>query len=300
MTKRIYIKIPASIGNMGSGFDCAGLSLKFYNEFTVTRAARMKISFSDTHYSVSSKNVSGLFSRAFAAGLKYYGENTFPVEMAIENKIPFKRGFGSSATVVLAAVISGLLFAGRRIIKKEVLRIAFPFEGHIDNLAASLYGGFVLGGNEGKTVVRIPAPEMLRVIAFVPGEGLSTKSARDILPDKVPLSDAVYNMANYGMLCSAFFLKDMSILKFGLRDRLHQPYRSKIIPHLEGLTEREISPYVIGACLSGAGPSVVFFATDKNVKKALSAVTNAINEKNINGDIHIIIPGGRTIWKIIE
>ncbi|MBN1445619.1 MAG: homoserine kinase [Candidatus Omnitrophica bacterium] len=300
MAEKIHVRVPASIGNMGSGFDCAGLSLKVYNEFTVSKSGRTEISFSKACLSVSSGMVLDLFTDAFKAGLKHSGRKAFPAAIEIRDRIPFKRGLGSSATVVLAGVISGFLFGGRKISKTEILKLSLPFEGHIDNLAASLYGGFAIGGPAGSPIVASPAPERLRIIVFIPAEGLSTKSARDVLPKKVPFSDAVYNIAGYGMLCSSFFIKDLNLLKIGLCDKLHQPYRGKLIPHLEGFLTREISPHIIGACLSGAGPSVAFFADFRNIKEAVCAVKKAVTDEKLSGDVRIFSPGGRTEWKIIE
>lgn len=299
MIGKVHVKVPASIGNVGSGFDCAALSLKFYNEFTIERARRTEISFSEECLSVSSKKVLALFCRAFSAALKWSGKNSFPVEIELINRIPFRRGLGSSATVVLAGVISGLIFAERKLNKAEVLKISLPFEGHVDNLAASLYGGFAIGGPEGSPIVAFPPPEQLTVIVFIPHEGLSTKSARDILPKKVPLSDAVYSMSGYGLLCAAFITKDLNLLKYGLRDKLHQPYREKLISYLKGFLTRKMSPYIIGACLSGAGPSVVFFTDRMNTHKAVCAVERAVTAEKLSGDIRVFSPGGRTRWKIL-
>ncbi|MCM8762080.1 MAG: homoserine kinase [Candidatus Omnitrophica bacterium] len=300
MIKKVYVKVPASIGNMGSGFDCAGLSLKFYNEFNVERTKKTEIVFSKPPEEISSEQAFSLFLKAFSITMKNLGLKTFPVKVRMENNIPFKRGLGSSATVILAGVISGLLFAGRKISKEEILRISLPIEGHIDNLAASLYGGFVIGRQDTLTVVSIMPPENLRVVAFIPERGLSTKIARDILPADVSLSDAVYTLSNTGFLCAAFFLKKLDLLKFGLEDRLHQPYRAKIIPHMKTLLVDRKPELAIGGCLSGAGPSVVFFCKSRNSKKVLLEIKTTVREEKLNGNVVLLYPGGKTSWKVVK
>ncbi|HOL22507.1 MAG TPA: homoserine kinase [bacterium] len=300
MAKKVYIRIPASIGNMGSGFDCAGLSLKLYNEFTVERAKATEIEFSEPPDEASPEQVLSLFLKAFNITMKISGEKSFPVKIRMDNNIPFKRGFGSSATVILAGVISALLLTDRSIRKEDILKISLPVEGHIDNLAASLYGGFAIGSADTVKVVSIQPPEKLIVIAFIPAEGLSTKLAREVLHSEVSVSDAVYNLSSTGFLCAAFFLKRLELLKFGLGDKLHQPYRAALIPHLKTLLVYRKPASVIGGCLSGAGPSVVFFAESKNSKRALLEVKNIVREEKLKGDVFLFYPGGKTSWKVVK
>lgn len=300
MVKKVFIKIPASIGNMGSGFDCAGLSLKFYNEFIVEIADKTEIKFSSPLGDVLPDEVLSLFNRSFKEALKTAGKEFFPVKINMKNNIPFKMGFGSSATVILAGVISGLSFAGRKIVKEEVLEISLPIEGHIDNLAASLYGGFAIGRADKIVVVSISPPEQIKLIAFIPEKGLSTKDARDVLPSVVPFSDAVYNLANVGLLCAAFFSKNIDLLRYAIEDKLHQPYRAKIIPHIKTLLFDRRPSSVIGGCLSGAGPSIVFFVEKSSVREALSEVKKIVEEERLKGSVCVFSPGGRTLWKVLK
>lgn len=300
MIKKVYIKVPASIGNIGSGFDCAGLSLKLYNEFNVERAKATGIKFSKSLEGVSSEEVLTLFLKAFNATIKILDENPFPVEIKMENNIPFKRGFGSSATVILAGVISAFLLTGRKIRKEDVLRISLPVEGHIDNLAASLYGGFTVARTDTLTVVSAAPPEDLMVVAFIPEEGLSTKKARDILPENISMADAIYNISNMGLLSAAIILKKIHLLKFATEDKLHQPYRALLIPYLKSLLEKKIPSSVISGCLSGAGPSVVFFTEKRKSSRALLDIENVVKEEKLKGKVSLFTPGGKTSWKVVK
>jgi homoserine kinase len=297
---KIYIKIPASIGNMGSGFDTAGLSLKIYNEFIVEKSSRELFEFSGLPgYSLRTKTKI-LFTRAFDKGIKFSGSKKFPIAVTVKNRLPVSRGFGSSGTVILAGLIAGLKFAGTKLNKKEILKLALPIEGHIDNLAACLYGGFVIGCRENADVFRMPVDSgsNLKIVAFIPHKRLSTAYARKILPLRVSREDAVYNISRFGFLTAAFFTGNWKLLEKGLQDALHQPYRKKILPHMELLEDRNIMDKCFGGCLSGAGSSVVFFTDQQREKTVMDKIAGQAHKNNFRGTVKSFSPGGRATWKI--
>ncbi len=299
--KKIRVKVPASIGNVGSGFDCAGLSLKFYNEFFVEKSSKNSFRLCNKISSESEKKTEELFMHAFNTGLEYLGEKSFNVKTDLINRIPFRKGFGSSGTVILGGIVSAVKLCRCNVTKKDILNMAVPIEKHIDNLAASLYGGFVFGGYiDGRIVIaRIPTDKDLRVISFIPGFELSTAEARKILPDKVPINDAIYNLYSFGFLCMAFSSKDFHLLRYGTRDRLHQIYRNRLMPYLEELTGDWKGKKILGACLSGAGPSVVFFTEKKSQDEAEKEVKHKIITSGLKGDVRHFSVGGRTTWKFL-
>lgn len=299
--KRVCVTVPASIGNVGSGFDCAGLSLKFYNRFLVERSREDCMKFLYNGSRTAESKTLGLFMKAFNAGLGRLGEKPFHASVEVANRIPFRRGFGSSGTVILAGIISAFAYCGHRIRRHDILDIAVPIEGHSDNLAASLYGGFVLSSlQEGGSarVVSVPVGDELRVVSLIPAEGLSTSEARRVLPEKVEMQDAVFNLSGFGFLCMSFALKDASLLGHGLRDILHQPYRSRLMPHLEELLSYDAGGRVLGACLSGAGPSVAFFTLKGHEKQVARDIERKAFEMGVKGCVRIFRPGGMTSWKV--
>jgi len=299
--KKIMVRVPASIGNVGSGFDCAGLSLKFYNSFLVERSSKAGFELNDRISSESVEKTGELFMHAFNTCLKHLGKSPFNVKVCVDNKIPFRRGFGSSATVILGGIISAAKCCNCNVNKEDVLNMAVSIEKHIDNLAASLYGGFVFGSviNGRPVTVRIEPDKDLRVVAFIPDYELATEDARNVLPCKVPMDDAVHNICSFGFLCMAFALKDFRLLNYGTVDRLHQPYRKKLMPHLGELTETWDFSGIMGACLSGAGPSVVFFAGKKSAEEVRQKVAEKIKKAGLKGKVGIFKLGGRTSWKIL-
>jgi homoserine kinase len=216
------------------------------------------------------------------------------------NRIPFRRGFGSSGTIILGALISAFKLSGHQIKKDTLLKLAVEIETHIDNLAASLYGGFVFGFSEKDKIVtyKMSPPKDMRVVAYIPESELSTSDARNVLPSKVPIGDAVYNLCSFGFLCTAFSSGNLELLKYGTRDKLHQTYRGELMGYLEKLT-RLNSKSLLGACLSGAGPSVIFFTQKKMQESAVKEVEDKIKEDQLKGEVKLFATGGKTVWKVL-
>ena len=172
----------------------------------------------------------------------------------IRSEIPTAAGLGSSA----AAIVAGLVAADHMFeLDAPLFEHALEIEGHPDNVAAALYGGFVICG-EGEPVRFDPPPGLEGVLARPPGE-LRTAEARAALPDEVPLSDAVHNVANAAMLVLGLSRDDMSLVGRGLADRLHQPRRRALYPASMELLERAVELGAVGATISGAGPTVLFW-----------------------------------------
>ena len=180
------------------------------------------------------------------------------------------------------------------------MKLAVEIETHIDNLAASLYGGFVFGFSEKDKIVtyKMSPPKDMRVVAYIPESELSTSDARNVLPSKVPIGDAVYNLCSFGFLCTAFSSGNLELLKYGTRDKLHQTYRGELMGYLEKLT-RLNSKSLLGACLSGAGPSVIFFTQKKMQESAVKEVEDKIKEDQLKGEVKLFATGGKTVWKVL-
>lgn len=299
--KKIFIKVPASIGNVGSGFDCAGLSLKFFNKFIVEKSEKNNFILHNKISTEAEKTTGEFFMLAFNSALKYLGEKEFNVKVKMVNEIPFRRGFGSSGTVVLGGIIGAVKCCGYEISKEEILKISLNIEEHLDNLAASLYGGFVFGFNNAGEIktYKISPDKDLRIVSFIPEYQLSTSDARKVLPEKVPIKDAVYNLCNFGFLCMAFSSQNFKLLGYGTQDRLHQPYRQPLMPYLDKFTIGR-SKAIFGACLSGAGPSIAFFTNKKFQKDALGEVKGMVKKDNLEGEVKVFAAGSKTIWKVLN
>ncbi|MBI2069181.1 MAG: homoserine kinase [Elusimicrobia bacterium] len=247
--KKVWIRVPGSSGNLGSGFDVAAAALGVYLELeleVVPKAQGMPY---------QPKNL--IVRTAWPLLQKAFPKNGF--RFRSKDGIPMGKGLGSSAAARLAALVAARLLTKREDHDEETLTQAARLEGHPDNAAASLYGGFCLSWFAGGKVQAYSRkmPRELAAVICIPSFNLPTEKARRILPKSVPRQDAVFNLGRLASLFCALETKQFGQLKSALEDRLHQPYRARLIPGLNQVIESALKSGALGACLSGAGPSVL-------------------------------------------
>ena len=240
--------MPASSANLGPGYDVLAAALSLTLELEVEEAGEFFV-----HSEVPGvpADRTNLCVRAFerlhpADGLAFH----------VRSQIPTAAGLGSSA----AAIVAGLAAADHLYeLDAPLFELAAELEGHPDNVAAALYGGFVICTADGEGPVRFdPAPGLEGVIAIPPHE-VPTPEARAALPDQVPLADAVHNVGHASLLLLGLARDDFSLIARGLADRLHQPRRRHLYPRSMDLVERASELGAVGATISGAGPTVLFW-----------------------------------------
>jgi homoserine kinase len=245
MRRRRLVRVPASSANLGPGFDAFAAALALHVELEVLESGRFGV---ETKLDIA-RDRRNLCVRGFAA-LHPPDDFTF----RIRSQIPLSGGLGSSA----AAYVAGLSAAAHLLeLDEDLLARASELEGHPDNAAAALLGGFVIVA--GEAVVRFDPPDGLEAVIVVPRSAVRTAVARRALPAKVPLADAAANVAHGAMLTLGLARGDLSLIGRGLEDRLHQPYRAHLYPASMELLARAQSFGAIGASISGAGPTVLFW-----------------------------------------
>jgi homoserine kinase len=256
----VEIVVPASIGNLGPGFDTIGLAVRLYLRVRVTRvvddgAGRLACRFENLRLD----GPNGI-QRGFAA-LEPRRRRRASLEVAVRSDIPVGAGLGSSAAAFVAGLRLRELVDGRRSCA-ELLAAACRLEGHPDNVAAALYGGVTsscVREDGSVSVAKWRWPKGWRIVVATPAMRLATSVSRRALPRAVPLADAVFNLQRVTLLLRALETRAADELREALRDRWHQPYRERLVPALNRLLALR-HPDVLGVCLSGAGPSVVAFA----------------------------------------
>lgn len=263
----VTIQTPATTANLGPGFDCLGLTLDLWNKTTFTLEGsgfKMKVRGEGSGLlPVDDRNLilRSLMRLYQAAGAP------FPEGLSIlcENNIPVGSGLGSSAAAIITGLVGANHLLGDPISSGEILRMAVAIEGHPDNVASVLTGGLTLVTTVGEGVLTHHFQVAPLVVALaVPAIHLPTTVSRAALPRQVPLSDAVFNLGRTAFVIQALQTGDLNLLGKVMDDRLHQPYRLKLIP---GAEDAFISARHAGAAavaLSGAGPSVVAFAPAGN------------------------------------
>ena len=247
MRRHRIVRVPASSANLGPGYDVLAAALSLSLELEVEETGEFFV-----HCDLPGVpcDRSNLCVRAFEAlhavdGLTFH----------IRSEIPLAAGLGSSA----AAIVAGLCAADHLYeLDAPIFELARELEGHPDNVAAALYGGFVICPDEGEPVRFDPAPGLEGVLA-IPDHEVPTGEARAALPEQVPLGDAVHNVGHASVLVLGLAKDDFSLIGRGLRDSLHQPRRRHLYHRSMELVERAEDLGAVGATISGAGPAVLFW-----------------------------------------
>lgn len=244
--RRRVVRVPASSANLGPGFDVLAGALSLHLELEVIETGAFAVV---TELDVP-RDQSNLVVRAFE---RLHPADGF--EFRIASNIPLSGGLGSSA----AATVAGLMAADHLFeLDADLLALATELEGHPDNAAAALEGGFVIC--HAGTVHRFDPPLGLEGVIVVPSEPVATMDARAALADNVPLRDAVANVGAVAALVRGLSISDWDLIAAGLGDRLHQPYRAHLYPRSMELLERAPQLGALGATISGAGPSVLMWS----------------------------------------
>jgi homoserine kinase len=257
--RRRLVRVPGSSANLGPGFDCMAAALSLDLELEVSETGSFRVE-SDLPVPSGREN---LCVRAF--------ERLHPADdftFSIRSRIPLSGGLGSSA----AAIVAGLMAADHLFeLDVDLLAEATAMEGHPDNVAASLCGGFVVCADGAAT--RFDPPTGLEALAVVPHQAVRTRAARAALPAEVPLGEAVFNVAHAALLTLGLARGDWDLLARGLQDRLHEQRRAHLFPRSFELAGRARELGALGASISGAGPTVLvwcFYEQTGAVAEALA------------------------------
>jgi homoserine kinase len=237
------VRVPASSANLGPGFDALAAALSLHLELEVAETGTFAVE-TDLPVATDRRN---LAVRAF--------EQLHPADdftFRIRSEIPLAGGLGSSA----AATVAGLLAADSLFeLDADLLTLATELEGHPDNAAAALLGGFVVCADG--AAERFDVPAGLEAVLAVPPDPVRTRDARAALPDAVPMADATHNVAHAALLMLGLARGDWDLVSRGLTDRLHEPHRAHLYPRSVEIAERARELGALGATISGAGPTVL-------------------------------------------
>ena len=257
------VKVPASSGNLGPGFDSMGMAHDVWDEVsaTLTTGASRVVILGEGSQTLP-KDESHLIVKTMHETLERLGAPTPGVDLVCRNNIPHGKGMGSSAAALTAGVmlVRELLGAPEAFTKEEVLNIVAGYEGHPDNAAPAIYGGVTVSWREGEgyKTAQLPVLKSVKTTLLVPDEVLLTTTARAVLPEKVPLVDAAFNASRSALMVYAL-TQDPELLFAATEDRLHQQYRAESMAHTAAILAalREAG---WPAIVSGAGPSILVFA----------------------------------------
>lgn len=259
---KLIAKVPATSANLGPGFDCLGLALALHNEVVLDTDAVPGVSWEGEGAAELPTDGSDMVSQAIGLMARQAGLELPAFHLHGVNRIPLERGLGSSsaaavAGVMLAAQLLDLGLTGEGGDPHALLVQAAAIEGHPDNAAPAIYGGFTIADGEAPPVRLDPHPD-LRPVALIPRDvRLPTAEARRALKQEVPLADAVFNLRRTAQAVIAF-TRDPEALCMALQDRLHQDARLALLPAVREAFDR-LKEDGIPVCVSGAGPTLLAF-----------------------------------------
>lgn len=291
MTKII---VPATSANLGPGFDTLGLALNLYNKFSFEETLEGIEINGCTDQDKNEKNLVYISLLRTFELLGYKGKG---IKIDIEGDIPMSSGLGSSASCILGGIMGADELLGASLSKEEILKLGTEIEGHPDNIAPALFGGLVVSLMEDNNIYynQINMAKGIKFIGIVPDFTLSTSAAREVLPGQVPYREAIENVSRVSLLISAIANGRFDLLKYALKDNLHQPYRGKLIPKFNEIVEKSYEIGALGTYLSGAGPTIMSIIKDDNKEfiVELKEYLNQINYKSNVLELEIDFKGAR-------
>lgn len=276
---RITVKTPASAANLGPGFDCLGLAFNLWNQVTFSlEGVGLRVKVSGEGSNLLAADDHNLVARAALRLYQTVGASQ-PKGLLIEceNRVPMGGGLGSSAAAIVSGLVGANALLGCPLGEDELLRLATAMEGHPDNVASALCGGLTMVTTVGEGVLarRLPVAP-LQVAVVVPAVHLPTQVARAALPREVPLMDAVFNIGRTAFVIEALRTGDLDLLGKVMDDRLHQPYRMRLIPGAEAAFSAGRRAGAAAVALSGAGPTIMAFCRVDEDPERVQAVGAAM------------------------
>lgn len=301
---KVSYRVPATTANLGPGFDCLGLALPIYNiitiEETVMPSTGIEVNvmkdFENAELIEELDSIpndkDNIVYKAVEILYNLVGQDPSEIKINIKSSIPIAKGLGSSASVIVGGLMAANDLLGNPADEAALLSIATEAEGHPDNVVPAILGGLVMSSMEDDGSViyrRLDWPEDWHITVCIPDFELATNISRSVLPEKVPMEDAKFNARRLAMLIHAIDTVDAKLMKSALEDRLHQPYREKLIPGFKEIKEAlKHEENVLGTVISGAGPSIVIFSQKNNLEKIYQTVKEVWDNLNVHCDIRTL------------
>ena len=298
MAKSVTVKAPSSTANLGPGFDVFGLALNaFYDQVKITKKGKgIKIITSDSIPSNPQKNTAGLVAKNMLKKFKIKDG----IEIKIKKGVPAGFGMGSSAASAAATAVAINKLFNLKLDSNSLVKFAGMGERasagtiHYDNVAASVLGGFVIVQNNPLNVIKIEPPRDLALCVAIPKLSVpakKTKVSRGVIPSKIPINDSILNLANAAAIVTGFLNKDSELIGKSVIDNIVEPARKHLIPGFNKVKKNALNAGALGVTISGAGPSVIAFATSKsNLKKISNSMAKGFASANKKSNTIICKP----------
>ena len=263
----IGIKVPATTANMGPGFDCIGMALNIYNELTVEEAGRFSIEIARGQALAlrETPNEENMIYQAMTHFYSQIGKRIPTLRLTQNDEIPMARGLGSSAACIVSGLMAANELSGLRLSRDELALMASRIEGHPDNVVPAILGGMIVGAMDSGEMkyVKVVPPEDLSFVLCIPDFTVHTSKARGVLPAQYTREDAVFNASRTALFVASMMSGAWDNLRMATQDRIHQPYRSQLIPNMDAIFAEALELDAKGVFLSGAGPTIIAIVVRK-------------------------------------
>lgn len=286
----VSVKVPATTANLGAGFDCIGAALSLYNQFTFTLADALSIVAQGAEADRVDVNEQNLAYQAFVKVFDRLQRPVPGIELKIDLEVPLARGLGSSATAIVGGILGGNGIAGFPLSQTEMMEMAIAMEGHPDNVVPALIGGCRLAASYGETweICDIPWHSSIVPVVAIPNFELSTAEARQVLPATYSRADAVFNISHLALLMRGLETGNGQWVKAGLVDRIHQPYRQKLIRGYAEVEQAAMAAGAYGLVISGAGPTLLALVDEGRASQVVAAMSEAWQMMEIEPIVRIL------------
>ncbi len=289
---RFTVRAPASSANLGPGFDAIGLALDLWNTVTIDTEGVPGQVINEGPEAAILEGHDNLTVHAMEMLAADQKKVLPPFSILAHTGIPVSRGLGSSAAALVSGLIATNHLLDLGLMQDQLYRHALNMEGHGDNVGAALYGGAILAVPGLSAPVRLWTGEDigLTAVAFIPDVTGATWAARAALPNEVPLPDAALNLATTASLAIGLMKGDHSLIRAGMRDMLHEPYRARLFPHLDAMKATARDHGAIGAALSGAGSTVLALVPPNRAHDVAEALTCTAHNLVVPGRVALLAP----------
>ncbi len=280
---RCRVSVPATSANLGVGYDCLGMALDLRALFEFRISDSLLIDGCEKRF----QGEDNLVWQSYLEATRYLNVEAYPLHITIDSPIPTSGGLGSSSTCVVAGISAAQIIHGRAIDPYVTLRMATEIEGHPDNVAPAILGGVVSSFiRDGETIsVRDPVCKRLRFVAIAPPVEVRTEEARAILPTTVSLEDAIWQMGRCVATVDALRLGQLKLLGKACEDRLHEPYRKKLIPCYDEVRSLSLEAGADAFFISGSGSTMIAVC---NSSKEATAVARAVETAHSDAWVQIL------------
>ena len=291
----VCVTVPATTANLGPGFDCIGAALTLYNELKFTQQEvnqnqKLAINVTGTEAAKVSTDESNLVYQAFIKFFQHIQQTPPSIKIDIKLGVPLARGLGSSATAIVGGLIGANVLAGEILTTAQIMELAIKIEGHPDNVVPALLGGCRLAATSdiGWEICDIPWNSEVVPVVAIPDFELSTSEARQVLPAQVSRGDAIFNTAHLGLLLRGLETGNQDWLRAALQDKLHQPYRKKLINNYDVINTAALSAGAYGMVISGAGPTLLALTNTANSQAVAIAMVSEWESKEVKAQVRTL------------